>query len=417
MRPWVLKGLALLAVLVAFEARTESGVEVKGEGALEARGFFHDPVDARQADADVSFRLQPEFYAEWNERNTSVTFTPFGRWDSADDERTHWDIREWYLRHRSSDFETRVGIRKVFWGATESVHLVDIINQTDLVENPDGEDKLGQPMANLAWTRDGRTLDLFVLPYFRERTFPGVEGRLRPVVSVVPPFPPGTPPAYVSNDESAYESQDEEQHVDWAARYAYSGGNLDFALSHFSGTARAPRFISGPGGIVMTSEGPALVPFYDLIERTGFDATYVMDGWLMKLEGIYQHSDVDDYSAAAGGFEYTVTGAFETAVDVGLLAEYIWDERDELATTPFNNDIFLGTRIAANDEASSELLAGAIVDADTQAAFANLEASRRLGAGFKLTLEARLFERAEPGDPAYSFRQDDYLSLELAYFY
>ena len=408
-----MRASVLLALLACSAANAGDGLDFKGEAGLEGRYFFHDPVDDRQTDSDLSLRLQPEFYAEWNERNTSVTFTPFGRWDSADDERTHADIREWYLRHRNGDFETRVGIRKVFWGATESVHLVDIINQTDLVENPDGEDKLGQPMLNLAWMRDGRMLEVFALPYFRERTFPGVEGRLRPIVPLSPPFPLAAPPAFISNDESDYQSRDEEAHLDWAVRYAYSGGNLDMALAHFSGTARAPRFPRA----ISTPDGPALVPFYDLIERTGFDATYVMGGWLMKLEGIYQHSDVDDYSAAAGGFEYTVTGVFETAVDVGLLAEYIWDERDELATTPFNNDIFLGTRIAANDEASTELLAGAIVDTDTQAVFANIEGSRRLGSGFKLTLEARLFERAPPADPAYSFRQDDYVSLELVYFY
>ena len=44
----------------------------------------------------------------------------------------------------------RLGLRKVYWGVTESQHLVDVINQTEGVENLDGEDKLGQPMLNLA---------------------------------------------------------------------------------------------------------------------------------------------------------------------------------------------------------------------------------------------------------------------------
>lgn len=406
-----MKGLAVVAMAIvagAGSAMASDAVDVKGEVGLEGRTFFQDPVDGRQTDGDLSLRLLPELYTEWNDRSTAATFSPFARLDSADAERTHWDIREAYLRHRFGDIEARVGVRKVFWGATESVHLVDIINQTDLVENPDAEDKLGQPMLNLAWSHDGHTLEGFLLPWFRERTYPGIDGRLRP-------NDPGPSRLYVSRDESRYESPDEGQHLDWAARYAYSGGSGDLGLSHFSGTARAPRFDLAPP--ILTPDGVALVPFYELIDRTGLDATLVAGGWLFKLEGIYQSSEADKFSAAGGGFEYTLTGVFGSQMDVGLLAEYLWDERGQSAPTPFNNDIFIGTRVAGNDETGMELLAGAIVDADTQARFVNVEASRRLGAGFKLALEARLFEHAPDDDPAYYFRDDDYLSLELTYFY
>ena len=77
------------------------------------------------------------------------------------------------------DWELRLGIGKVFWGVTESRHLVDTINQSDGVEDIDGEAKLAQPMATLSWIRDWGVVELLVLPYFRERTFAGVEGRPR----------------------------------------------------------------------------------------------------------------------------------------------------------------------------------------------------------------------------------------------
>ena len=73
----------------------------------------------------------------------------------------------------------RVGIRKEFWGVTEFQHLVDVINQTDGVEDFDGEDKLGQQMVNLSLVNDWGIVDLFLLPGFRERTYAGEEGRLR----------------------------------------------------------------------------------------------------------------------------------------------------------------------------------------------------------------------------------------------
>ena len=101
----------------------------------------------------------------------------FGRVDQHDRNRTHGDIREAFFELFFDEWTLGFGIHKVFWGVTESRHLVDIINQTDLVENTDGEDKLGQPMLNLALIGDYGTVDLFVLPYFRERTFAGADGR------------------------------------------------------------------------------------------------------------------------------------------------------------------------------------------------------------------------------------------------
>ena len=41
------------------------------------------------------------------------------------------------------DWSLSIGLGKVFWGVTEFNHLVDVINQTDLVEGIDGEAKLG----------------------------------------------------------------------------------------------------------------------------------------------------------------------------------------------------------------------------------------------------------------------------------
>ena len=82
----------------------------------------------------------------------------------ADDRRSHFDVRELMYQRVFDDFELRAGLGRVFWGVTESYHLVDIINQTDLVEDIDLEDKLGQPLVNLTLIRDWGALDLFALP-------------------------------------------------------------------------------------------------------------------------------------------------------------------------------------------------------------------------------------------------------------
>ena len=79
----------------------------------------------------------------------------------------------------NDEWELRLGVDRVFWGVAESRHLVDIVNQTDLIEHPDEEDKLGQPMAHLTWSGDWGVAEVFGLPYHRARTFSGPKGRLR----------------------------------------------------------------------------------------------------------------------------------------------------------------------------------------------------------------------------------------------
>src|ERR1051325_7163987 len=131
------------------------------------RAFAHAPIDPRQEHQDFALVAQPEFHHRWDGEHQGFDFSPFVRVDSADDERTHADVRElsWF---RSADtWVVRAGVRKVFWGVTESQHLVDIVNQTDLVEDPIGKEKLGQPMVNLTLLNDWGTLDVFVLPGFR----------------------------------------------------------------------------------------------------------------------------------------------------------------------------------------------------------------------------------------------------------
>jgi hypothetical protein len=218
--------------------------EFSGFVAGEARLFTEEAIHPGQDDHSASFALQPEYYHEFDS-GSSFTFVPFLRVDSADRERTHFDIRELTYLAVHDDFELRLGVRKVFWGVTEVVHLVDIVNQTDLVENIDTEDKLGQPMVNLSVPRDWGTVDLFLLPYFRERTFPGRGGRLRGKI-------------VVDTDQAVFENGAEEWHPDGVFRYSHTIEDLDFGVYQFIGTGREPTFIPGTNG----SGNPVLIPFY-----------------------------------------------------------------------------------------------------------------------------------------------------------
>lgn len=391
----------ILASLVNSPVSADINEELSGFIAIEPRFFLEDPLASGQrGDVDFSLVLQPEYYLEWDNGDQSLTFVPFVRWDQHDNQRTHWDIRELFWLKVWEDWELSTGIRKVFWGVTESQHLVDIINQTDLIENLDTEDKLGQPMIKVAWIQDWGTLETYLMPFFRERTFGGRKGRLRPI-------------PIADEDNAIYESPAEDTHFDWALRYSHTVGMFDIGLAHFMGTSREPRLEVGTD----SQGGAARIPFYDVINQTSLDLQMTAGDWLWKFEGISREGFGNSFRAFVGGFEYTIVGVRDTVADLGLLAEYHFDERGDKATSAFDNDLFGAFRLTLNDVQSTELLAGATVDLETQAVFVNVEGSRRLTDHLKLSLEVRILTNFPETDPFTFARQDDHIQVELSYYF
>ena len=374
--------------------------EVAGYATGEVRLFPNDALYSGQDDQSSSFVIQPEYYHEF-ESGSSFAFTPFFRLDSGDQERTHLDIRELTYLWLKEDFELRVGVRKVFWGVTEFIHLIDIVNQTDLVESVDTEDKLGQPMVNFSVSRDWGTVDIFWLPFFRERTFVGTGGRLRGA-------------SVVDETRTQYESAAEEWHSDWALRYSHTFGDIDMGLSQFVGTNRDPTLLDGTD-----SNGDDIkIPKYEQIKQTSLDVSYVIGEWLWKLESLYRTGQGnEDYFAWAGGFEYTSVGVFESSMDLGFVGEWLYDDREDDADTAFENDIAGGLRLTVNDAASSEALLGWVQDVDTSARLLFLEASRRFGNNWLLNIEMRLSLDQPASDFLFEQRKDDLFQTELFYYF
>ncbi len=368
---------------------------------LEGRFFPQVPVDPRQTANNGSFAIGPRWELDWNRGRQGLSFEGFLRVDSSDPARTHADIRSLSWEYAADAWELRAGIRRVFWGVTESRHVVDIINQTDLVESPDGEDKLGQPMINLAWIRDWGTVDAFVMPFLRERTFPGADGRLRSA-------------PVVNTDQPVYPDGDER--IDLAVRWAHTLGDFDVGLSHYYGLSRDPRFLlavpAGPGS-AGEPDIPVLLPVYDVINQTGLDAQMTRGGWLWKFEGMVRSGQGPAFGAATGGFEYTFGGFAGGAADLGVLLEYTYDSRGQQATSLLQSDLFVGGRLALNDVHSSSVLAGGALDLQTGSVFFSLEADRRLSDGWVIEIEARAFGNASLREPLWSLRRDDYVRLAV----
>ncbi len=122
-----------LAAIGAASALPAAEFDLAGQVAFEGRLFPQDALRDGLYRGNASVWAAPELYGEWKDGDHTVTFTPFGRVDQHDPRRTPFDIRELTYQYAARGWELRTGIRKVFWGVTESNHLVDIINQTDLV--------------------------------------------------------------------------------------------------------------------------------------------------------------------------------------------------------------------------------------------------------------------------------------------
>lgn len=151
---WVLVSVFPTA---AYPAGFTDEVDISGRLLTEAWLYPKSAAYPDQRSYAGGLALETTFYVE-NEEGTSITVTPFLRYDAGDPDRTYGDFREAYLLMYGDigdgEWELPLGIDRVFWGVTELRSLVDIINQTDVIEHPNEKIKMGQPMAHLTWSGD-----------------------------------------------------------------------------------------------------------------------------------------------------------------------------------------------------------------------------------------------------------------------
>lgn len=370
--------LATAASAHAFLAPLLDEGEWNGENGFEYR-YFNNPGEFGQTQHATSLRIQGEYSSEWNDGSDFLTFVPFLRLDQQDSERTHGDIREFLWIHVGESWELRSGVSRVFWGRTEFINLVDVVNQTDFVDSDD--EKLGQPMVNLSVVHDDWGIfDFYWLLGFRERTYPGPDGRLRT-------------PLVVDTDNPEYSSDTGPGDTDFAFRWQRPvTDNLEMALSIFSGVDREPSF-----SFNFDFSNPMLIPNYSHMDQLGLELEYINEGWAVKFEGIDVRSEIEDYNAAVLGVEYTFNSLFGSNADMTFITEYMWDSRDETAPGFLEHDVGFGGRFTFNDEFDTTLLAGILWDPETSEKVASLEGERRIFSDFKIKLLARvLMDRGQP---------------------
>ena len=378
--------------------------ELVGESGYSYRFFTEKPAYDGQSSKNFSMYIEPELFYEWD-RDLSFTFRPFTRYDKVDHRRTHTDIREAVLKYIRDDWEIGLGIDRIFWGVTESKNLVDIINQTDSVENPSGEEKLGQPI--ISYTKVSRLgyFDIFYLPYFRAGNSPGRQGRLRtdPIVKYEDPIFTGGAGKWSP---------------DGAVRWSNNFDGYDLSFHFFRGNGREasvnPKIQNGE---------LVYVAGYERISQLGATGTYSNGPWLFKVESLHrrgQNNAVNirkSFTSYILGLERTYTRIVGEMGDLTLFGEYISDNRRINSPETLENDIFIAARVSLNDTHNSEFFLASTRDLGGEGNTLTMDYSRRLMESVKINIAGNIYWSSVPGNPTYSLRRDNFFELNLTKFF
>jgi hypothetical protein len=383
------------------------GLRLTGAIGVWGRGFTESPQWDGQRNAAIWPNVEGWVKAEytWNNGKDRFNFMPYGRKDFMGS-RSLVDVKEGYFRHVEDGWNVLVGVNTVHWGVTESRHLVNIINQVDYGWNIDGDEELGQPMANVKVTTPIGTLSLYSLFGFRPFHTAKVEDRLRfPLVA--------TSPTILASDV--------DKDINFAGRFNSTfpllSGSVDAAVSYFHGIGREPRYVLSATRTPST-QLPEITPLYDLIDQGGLEVVATFDALQLKFEGIVRNEFGETYAATVAGFEYTFVNVLNTGSDVGLVAEHLTDNRSVLQPpTIYAHDVFLGARLTLNDSANSNFLGGILYNYQDSAQYATAKFTTRIQDDLSLALEARYFIYAPPADYLYTVLHDNFVQARIIKYF
>jgi len=256
--------------------------------------------------------------------------------------------------------------------------------------------------------------------------------------------------------------------VDFAFRntntVGFANGSLDYALSYFAGTDRAPVILPGcanlaapvtpgacnavnadirrsydslvPGGTgtlfgqVITGATPATqafllggasvgtLPYYRDIQQVGLELAYAAGNWVWKFEGAQRYTSNETYLSAVAGLEYRYARAFGGDGDLTFVAEYTYDDRSALQpVTFFDDDLFASLRYDFNNRLTTAVTLSGLYDLGSHGTVWNLDISSRLTDSTRLSLSATHIKSSTLADPLTLLNREDFVELKLSYFF
>ncbi|WP_133408189.1 hypothetical protein [Parashewanella tropica] len=276
----------------------------------------------------------------------------FYNWNNKDEERRYMDIRKANVYFHKGENKFGFGIDTFFWGASESINLVNVLNQSDISESIDGKVKLGQTFISVSNQFSNGEITFIYLPKFRAINFP-------------------QRPSYGLPISNSNLFENNKKDGGYAARALFYVEDYEFAFSYFKGTRRQPI-------LIRSSMSPELLtPFYIQTENLLFDGVYLTENFTLKTEAKIGKELGDGFTAASFGIEYPSYLFSDVIDEVIFIGEYIFDDRKITAETHAQNDIFVGTKFEFGDASQSSLRMLYSYDLDYRGQYAELSYQHR----------------------------------------
>lgn len=289
--------------------------------------------------------------------------------------------------------QVKAGWYETFWGVTESVNVVDVLNQRDLSFGLTDKRKITQPGFSLSADYGRFNWEGHVLSDFQARRFPD-QGN-RPAL-----------PVSVFSENAIYEQGSGFDHFEFATRGQVLLGPMETAVSVFRGYNREPTFVlqgesAQIGQLISTGALPSdhsagLRPNYEVITHIGHEAVLFVGNSIMKSELVYRKSDNSDWWLAVVGGEYSLYSLFGSFSDLTFFVEYLLNTREEEIDPFFADDVFLGLRLNLNNPLSTTLEAGAFLDTQNSEQLYTAKVSSRINSYAKFELSTVVFNTESP---------------------
>lgn len=389
---------AALLFAVLLLSQHAAAQKLRGHLGVEARYFPEDPLFEEQSAASTLPSVLGSL--DWSAdltRDIRFDLSAFMRAASHTENDVTGDIREAVIRSRIKAVDFKLGVLQENWSVLEAWNPVDLLNQRDMVEDFQGEVKLGQPGVSATTFWQDLVISAWILPYTRERRIAEGEDRLR------------TLPAPIH--DSIFE--DGQSDSSFALRAQYRLGDFDVALSQFQGHTREPIYqpVLQQWNLVGFDE------LYEEVSQTGLELQYVAGDTVLKAEVINQTGGADSFVGSGIGSETTFNQIRGGFASMTAYVEAYYDTRNELAPlTPFQRDVFVGIRYNTNNVHDALVDVRYTHDVEFHSDLIDIRASRRLGDAQTLSAQL-LIPQSVSDDPALQgFENDPYLKLSWAWY-
>ncbi|MCW8093452.1 hypothetical protein [Alteromonas sp. ASW11-130] len=314
----------------------------------------------------------------------------FTNWDSMDNARRYTDIRKANVYFSNSKITLGAGVDTFFWGVSESINVVNVLNQSDLRESLDGKVKLGQTFISMSHPFSNGEFSIYFLPEFRPIDFPERPAFGLPV-----------------SEKNVYENNEKEG--GFATRALFYFSDYEFAVSYFEGTRRSPILIPQ----VNLKE---LLPYYIQTKNVLLDGVYLADDFTLKLEAKFGKERESAFTTSNIGIEYPSYILEDYIDEIIFIAEYVFDDRGITAETHGQNDIFIGAKFDFGETNQGNIRFLYSYDLDNKGQYLELNYQYRLSDYVRYKFKFISVLDSSPEDQRlHALRKEEFVKLSIHY--